>query len=130
MNAVLTFLNQNWFLLVVIISVIVIAVRATKKFSELPSEEQQKKVLEWLFYAVVKAEKKFEAGKLGRIKLRYVYDLFLDKFPSIAPVVSFEQFSKWVDIALDEMRKAIESNPKFKEYIERGEEDEYSNTES
>ncbi len=126
MNAVLTFLNQNWFLLVVIISVIVIAVRATKKFSELPSEEQQKKVLEWLFYAVVKAEKKFEAGKLGRIKLRYVYDLFLDKFPSIAPVVSFEQFSKWVDIALDEMRKAIESNPKFKEYIERGEEDEHT----
>lgn len=120
MNAVLTFLNQNWFLLVVIISVIVIAVRATKKFSELPSEEQQKKVLEWLFYAVVKAEKKFEAGKLGRIKLRYVYDLFLDKFPSIAPVVSFEQFSKWVDIALDEMKKAIESNPKFKEYVEGG----------
>lgn len=126
MNAVLTFLNQNWFLLVVIISVIVIAVRATKKFSELPSEEQQKKVLEWLFYAVVKAEKKFEIEKLGRIKLRYVYDLFLDKFPSIAPVVSFEQFSKWVDIALEEMKKAIESNPKFKEYIERGEEDEHT----
>ena len=126
MNAVLTFLNQNWFLLVVIISVIVIAVRATKKFSELPSEEQQKKVLEWLLYAVVKAEKKFKIEKLGRIKLRYVYDLFLDKFPSIAPVVSFEQFSKWVDIALDEMRKAIESNPKFKEYIERGEEDEHT----
>lgn len=126
MNAVLTFLNQNWFLLVVIISVIVIAVRATKKFSELPSEEQMKKVLEWLFYAVVKAEKKFEIEKLGRIKLRYVYDLFLDKFPSIAPVVSFEQFSKWVDIALDEMKKAIESNPKFKEYVERGEEDEHT----
>ena len=126
MNAVLTFLNQNWFLLVVIISVIVIAVRATKKFSELPSEEQQKKVLEWLLYAVVKAEKKFKIEKLGRIKLRYVYDLFLDKFPSIAPVVSFEQFSIWVDIALDEMRKAIESNPKFKEYIERGEEDEHT----
>ena len=125
MNAVLTFLNQNWFLLVVIISVIVIAVRATKKFSELPSEEQQKKVLEWLLYAVSKAEKEMGSGT-GKLKLRMVYDWFLDKFPSIAPVVSFDQFSIWVDIALEEMRKAIETNPKFREYIERGEEDEHT----
>ena len=125
MSAVLTFLNQNWFLLVVIISVIVIAVRATKKFSELPSEEQQKKVLEWLLYAVSKAEKEMGSGT-GKLKLRMVYDWFLDKFPSIAPVVSFDQFSIWVDIALEEMRKAIETNPKFREYIERGEEDEHT----
>ena len=122
MNAVLTFLNQNWFLLVVIISVIVIAVRTTKKFSELPSEEQQKKVLEWLLYAVSKAEKEMGSGT-GKLKLRMVYDWFLDKFPSIAPVVSFDQFSKWVDIALEEMRKAIETNPKFREYVEGGSED-------
>ena len=122
MNAVLTFLNQNWFLLVVIISVIVIAVRTTKKFSELPSEEQQKKVLEWLLYAVSKAEKEMGSGT-GKLKLRMVYDWFLDKFPSIAPVVSFDQFSKWVDIALEEMKKAIESNPKFREYVEGGSED-------
>lgn len=126
MNAFVSWIADNWFLLVVVIGVIFLFVRCTKIFLGLPSEEQQKKVLEWLLYAVVKAEKKFKIEKLGRIKLRYVYDLFLDKFPSIAPVVSFEQFSKWVDIALDEMRKAIESNPKFKEYIERGEEDEHT----
>ena len=122
MNYVIDFLANNWFLIVVLISVIVLFIRAGKIYSGLPSEEQQKKVLEWLLYAVSKAEKKMGSGT-GKLKLRMVYDWFLDKFPSIAPVVSFDQFSIWVDIALEEMRKAIETNPKFREYVEGGSED-------
>lgn len=125
MNAVLTFLNQNWFLLVVIISVIVIAVRATKKFSELPSEEQMKKVKEWLLWAVVLAEKELGAGT-GQVKLRLVYDKWIERFPSLVAVVSFDLFALWVDEALEKMRHLLETNPKVRAFVEGGGEDEHT----
>ena len=125
MNAVLTFLNQSWFLLVVIISVIVLAVRATKKFSELPSEEQVKKVKEWLLWAVVLAEKELGAGT-GQVKLRLVYDRWIERFPSLVAVVSFDLFASWVDEALEQMRHLLETNPKVRAFVEGGEEDEHT----
>lgn len=119
MNAVLTFLNQNWFLLVVIISVIVIAVRATKKFSELPSDEQMKKVKEWLLWAVVATEKELGSGT-GVVKLRYCYDLFIKQFPSLVTIISWDLFSQLVDEALTQMKHLLETNNDIKNYVEGG----------
>lgn len=121
MNAVLTFLNQNWFLLVVIISVIVIAVRVTKKFSELPSDEQMKKVKEWLLWAVVATEKELGSGT-GVVKLRYCYDLFIKQFPSLVTIISWDLFSQLVDEALTQMKHLLETNNDIKNYVEGGNE--------
>ncbi len=71
----------------------------------------------WLLTAVSEAEKEFGA-KTGNLKLHNVYDWFISKFPVFARVLTFETFGKMVDIALDEMRKAIETNPAFKSYIQ------------
>ena len=68
------------------------------------------KVREWLLWAVTTAEKEYGSGT-GQIKLRAVYDLFLAKFPKLSIFVSFDTFSGWVDIALDQMRKMLENNP-------------------
>ena len=53
----------------------------------------------------------------GKLKLRYVYDMFIAKFPWLGKVVSFEMVSMMVDDALEEMRVMLESNKAVKEYV-------------
>ena len=54
-------------------------------------------------------EKEFGSGT-GKIKLRYVYDMFIVRFPWMAQVITFETFSGLVDKALEEMRVLLETN--------------------
>lgn len=78
--------------------------------------KQPKKVREWLLYAVTLAEKDLGGGT-GKIKLRKVYDMFVEKYPIISFFVSFETFSKWVDVALDTMNEMLKDNKDLKAYI-------------
>lgn len=107
---------DNWSLLVVLVCIGTIAVIAIKKFAALPTDEQLDKVKEWLLFAVVQAEKELGA-KTGQIKLRYVYDMFLSKFPALVNIISFEQFSELVDEALDEMKHLMSTNNNIKIYV-------------
>jgi hypothetical protein len=74
------------------------------------------KVREWMLYAVTEAERELGGGT-GQLKLRKVYDMFLAKFPKLSIFISFDTFSRWVDIALDKMREMIEKNPAAKKVI-------------
>lgn len=78
--------------------------------------KQPKKVKEWLLYAVTLAEKDLGGGT-GKIKLRKVYDMFVDKYPVISFLVSFDTFCKWVDVALDTMNEMLKDNKNLKAYI-------------
>lgn len=78
---------------------------------------QKSKVIEWLKYAVAEAERMLGDGT-GQLKLRLVYDWFVDKFPAVAAVVPFKVFSSWVDTALDAMKKWLETNWKVRKYVE------------
>ena len=49
------------------------------QFIKLEKDKQLEIVKEWLLLAVVEAEKKLGGGT-GQIKLRYVYDMFIEKF--------------------------------------------------
>ena len=73
---------------------------------------------QWLKYAVVVAEREFGA-KTGQLKLRYVYNTAVNKFPWIVSVVSFETFDIWVKEALEWMEKQLESNPAINAYINK-----------
>lgn len=87
-------------------------------FFKLGRDKQLKVIQEWLLLAVVEAEKRLGEGT-GQIKLRYVYDMFIEKFKFMALVISFEQFSAMVDDALDIMRNMLNSNVNLKEYVEK-----------
>ena len=76
---------------------------------------------EWLLLAVVQAEKEL-GGKTGEIKLRYVYDKFLQRFGKVAMLITFEQFSGMVDIALDKMKILLSSNAVIAHYVKGDEE--------
>ena len=109
---------DNWSLLVVLACIVGLGFIYVRKFMNLPSEEQLTKVKEWLLFAVIQAEKELGA-KTGQIKLRYVYDLFLSKFPALVNIVTFEQFSQLVDEALEQMKHLMQTNSNARYYIQR-----------
>lgn len=75
------------------------------------------KVKEWLKIAVVMAEKELGSGT-GQIKLREVYDWFLELFPVFSKILPFFIFSKMVDNALEWMRSQLENNNNIKNFVE------------
>lgn len=79
------------------------------RFVTMPKEKKKAKVHAWLIFAVAKAEKEFGSGN-GKIKLSFVYDLFMIKFPFLSKVISFEKFSGLVDEALKDMKETLEKN--------------------
>ena len=88
------------------------------QFLKLEKDKQLEIVKEWLLLAVVEAEKKLGGGT-GQIKLRYVYDMFIEKFKFLALMITFKQFSTMVDMSLDKMRLMLSSNEKLKDYVEK-----------
>ena len=74
------------------------------------------KVKEWLKYAVTMAEKELGSGT-GQLKLREVYDWFLEMFPVFGKIVPFSIFSKWVDLALDWMREQLKDNGNISVFV-------------
>lgn len=109
-------LSDNWSLLVVIVACAVVAIHYFKKFSGLPSEDQLKKVREYLLFVVITCEKEMGSGT-GRAKLSMAYSMFIEHFPSLVPVIPFDLFCKLVDDALDEMRKLLETNKDIEFYV-------------
>ena len=89
---------------------------AIYSFVKMPSDKQLNKVREWLLYAVTKAEKELGAGT-GKLKLRYVYDMFVARFEWLAKVITFDMFSMMVDEALEQMRTMLDSNEAVQKLI-------------
>ncbi len=105
----MNFITENWFMIVALVAVAAGAGCAVYTFVKMPSTKQLEKVREWLLYAVTKAEKELGGGT-GKIKLRYVYDMFVARFAWLAKVITFEMFSMMVDEELDKMKEILEKN--------------------
>ena len=110
------FLIENWYLLVAGIAVVAVGGYAVYVFVKKPSDAQLRSVKEWMLWAVTKAEKELGSGT-GKLKLRYVYDMFATKFPWLERVISFEMVSMMVDDALEEMREMLETNKAVQEFV-------------
>lgn len=106
---ILKFINDNWFLIIAAIAIVsVVSIKVYKWFKQ-PNQEQIKQVKEWLLYAVAKAEENLGSGT-GELKLRYVYDMFVTKFPAIAIFINFDDFKIMVDEALEKFKELIQTN--------------------
>lgn len=110
-------LIENWAVVFAIACVLCMVLATVISFTKLPNTEKVKNVKEWLKWAVVQAEKEL-GSKTGQLKLRMVYDMFVNRFPEIAKFISFNTFSSWVDEALEWMRNQLESNDAVKKIIE------------
>ena len=89
----------------------------------MPTNVQLNQIQEWLLYAVSKAEKELGSGT-GQLKLRYVYDMFIARFPHLVKFIGFEAFSGLVDEALEVFKNMIQQNKDINRYIENNKEDE------
>lgn len=109
---------ENWYIVIALICIGACVGFAIQRFVNIPTNEQISKIKEWLLYAVCEAEKELGNGT-GKLKLRMVYGMFIDKFPQIAKVISFDTFSTWVDDALANMRQMLAINSAVRNYIEK-----------
>lgn len=95
-------------------TVIVMMVAAFLSFKFIQNEKAN--VKEWLLFAVTEAEKALGSGT-GKLKLRQVYQMFVETFPVFSKLIGFETFSLWVDEALAAMYHLISTNTSINEYI-------------
>lgn len=125
LTEIIEFVQNYWYIVIGFAAVIAVVSINIWEWCKLPNNEQIEQVRQWLIYAVAKAEKELGSGT-GQIKLRYVYNLFVTKFPAIALVISFETFSEMVDDALKEVEKLIEDNEDIEKII-KGEDENNGN---
>lgn len=111
------FLTENWFIIVAGIAALAVLVYLIYKFMKLPRASQLAKLKEWLLYAVALAEKELGSGT-GQLKLRYVYDMFVSKFPYLVQFITFETFGKLVDEVLVKFKEMFNSNKAVKLYVD------------
>lgn len=108
---------DNWYIILGILALIMVVGMAMIKFLELPTTTQVAKIKAWLLQAVIEAEKELGAGT-GKLKLSTVYDMFIQRFPMTAKFITFETFSKYVDMALEEMKVILKTNENIKQIVE------------
>lgn len=110
-------LNSNWIFILIGFAAGFLLTEGVIAFVRQPKSKQIEQIKNWLLYAVAKAEKELGSGT-GKIKLRYVYDMFLTKFPLATNFIDFEVFSTLVDQVLVDFEKMLTDNQKLKEYID------------
>lgn len=103
------YIIDNWYWLVCVVVFICGGAISVWKFCKLTAEARYDKILGWLLQAVLLAEREFGSGT-GKLKLSAVYDKFCERFPWFSRILSFQQFSEYVDIALEQMRELLKEN--------------------
>ena len=103
----LEWLAQNWYVVIVILVLL---------FGIYYTITNKEKVKEWLKYAVTIAEAELGSGT-GQLKLRQVYDMFIERFPVFSKLVPFSVFSNWVDLALEFLKEQLDKNENIKAFV-------------
>jgi len=113
-------MNEILFYAVIALAIGIVCGYFIKKFIDAPTSSKIQIVKNWLLYATAQAEQEMGAGT-GRLKLAKVYDMFVEKFPKIAPFLKYEKFCELVDEALVTLRHLLETNENIQEFINFGE---------
>ena len=107
---------MDWTQVGIWLIVLAAVIYSVVRFLRMPSEEQVRIIKECLLNWVVQAEAELGSGS-GKVKLSEVYGQFVTAFPIIKNAVSFEQFSAWVDDALEQMRDMLKTNPNLRDVV-------------
>lgn len=109
-------MSEGWYIVIALAAVALVFITTVINWIKMPTNQKIDDVKQWLRYAVTEAEKKLKSGT-GQLKLRMVYDMFLDKYPELRKFITFERFSDWVDEALIWLDKQLETNINLREYV-------------
>jgi hypothetical protein len=111
------FIANNWYIILAAVAAVAVIAYLVYKFFKLPRPAQIVKIKEWLLFAVTEAERELGSGT-GQLKLRYVYDKFVTKFPYLVQFISFERFSELVDDVLVKFKEMFNTNKNVKQYVD------------
>lgn len=123
----LNFINENWTMLVSIITIAIVIVNKAKSYFNLSQEEKIKiakaQISEVMLMLVTEAECSYlEWQSAGAIKRAEVIDQVFVMYPVLSRVTNQEEIIAWIDEAIDEalktMRKIFEENKENAESAE------------
>lgn len=106
----MSWLVDYWWLVVVLFAGGAVAGVAIYNFLKAPTTKQLEVIKDWLLYWVLQAEATLGGGT-GKIKLSMVYDVFVQRFPWLAKIITYDTFGTLVDAVLEKMRGMLQSNP-------------------
>lgn len=120
----LQFINDNWTMIVTIAGLVI---GIYKKIKDYMSKSEQEKIdialnqiRKSMLEMVTKAEKEYgeQTGKLKRSK---VFEEIYSKYPELKNIIKQEELEKEIDDIIDEnldtLKKMLENNKDFKEFI-------------
>lgn len=113
---IMEWLSNNYALVIGLIIIAVGAGITAYKFVQKSNEQKVAAIIEWLKYAVTVTEKAL-GEKTGKLKLQMSWSMATAQFPFITKVMTFEEFSSYVDEALKWMNKQLEDNPNIRAIV-------------
>ena len=113
-------MNDIYFYVVVALAIGVVAGFYIHKIITMPKSDLIIMIKNWLLYATAEAEAEMGAGT-GKLKLAKVYSMFVEKFPKISKLISYDRFCDLVDEVLITLRQIMETNLPINEFISTGE---------
>ena len=112
----ITFIKNNWELILSIMITIAGLTFNLYKFSKLPKDKQESKVRLWLLAKVTWAQKEL-GDNTGPLKRSIVYGLFICAFPKIALKMPLALFDTLLKAAIAEMDDILEKSENALKYV-------------
>ena len=112
----LDFILNYWHLIITALAMIVIAIVFIIDFIKKSPKERMDSIKQWAIYACALAESHLGSGT-GQLKMRETYDMFLEKFPSLAEVITYEKYKAIAETALIEFKEMLKTNPNIQNII-------------
>ena len=119
----LSFINDNWTTILVIIGLALALLKKIESYSKLSTDKKieiaKKQISENILKLITQAEKDYaEWEKAGSIKRSEVISEIYKEYPILAKVVDQEELVKWIDEQIDNalptLREIIKQNEKDK----------------
>lgn len=124
----LSFINDNWTTILVIIGLALALCKKIESYSKLSTDKKieiaKKQISENILKLITQAEKDYaEWEKAGSIKRSEVISEIYKEYPILAKVVNQEELVKWIDEQIDNalptLRDIIKQNEKDKTDTEK-----------
>ena len=122
------FIINYWPMIIVAIAMLFIAVITVIDFIKKSPKERMETVKQWAIYACALAQAHLGSGT-GQLKMRETYDMFLQRFPSLANIITYETYKETAENALAEFKEMLKTNPNIQEALIKEGELKYGKTE-
>ena len=120
------FIINYWYLIITALAILVMAILFIVDFAKKSPKEKLESVKQWAIYACALAQAHLGSGT-GQLKMRETYNMFLQTFPTLAQVISFDTYKNTAEMALTELKEMLKTNPNIQNAIIKEGEQKYEN---